>query len=158
MSSFKIGDRVRRVSVRNGGEGWMLPPGATGTVCLLRERGFGPGRTQPGIGLCNVVGAEGAVPDCVTHDPQWFELVVEDVHPVAEKPARRSLRARMFRLVVDAYQAGADGNGWTGKEFAELLDAPLNSVTPRLAELRKAGTIKAHPHMRRDGQIVWIIA
>lgn len=42
----------------------------------------------------------------------------------------------------------------TGKELAYYVAAPLNSVTPRLAELRRAGVIK-DSGQRREGQIVW---
>lgn len=80
-------------------------------------------------------------------------------HDAAHYAARKSksIRHRMAALIQDAYVAGQATAGWTGKELAELTGAALNSVTPRLAELRRAGFIKDSGH-RSDGQIVWVHA
>lgn len=43
--------------------------------------------------------------------------------------------------------------GMTGKELANRTGRSLNSITPRLAPLRRAGLI--HPAGKRDKQIVW---
>lgn len=43
--------------------------------------------------------------------------------------------------------------GMTGKALAGYLDKPLNSITPRFAQLRRKGLI--HAAGKRDKQIVW---
>lgn len=46
--------------------------------------------------------------------------------------------------------------GWTGKDLARELGVPLNSVTPRLAPLRRQGRIKDSGESK-DGQILWVV-
>lgn len=67
---------------------------------------------------------------------------------------RSTLSERVLTVIRGGHYEPREA-GWTGHELAEILEVPLNSVTPRLAPLRKAGLIKASNH-RRNGQIAWI--
>lgn len=78
-----------------------------------------------------------------------------DTSHKAARVKRKSLRERvllhMQREWISKYP------GWTGHEMAESLDCPLNSITPRFAELVRDGSIR-DSGQRRDGQIVWVLA
>jgi hypothetical protein len=71
----------------------------------------------------------------------------------AGKIKRISLREKVW-VAMTATAYGGDGR--TGHELAKVVGAPLNSVTPRLAELRRADKIK-DSGQRRDKQIVWVL-
>jgi hypothetical protein len=65
---------------------------------------------------------------------------------------------KLMDLILQEMQASAErfgGNcpGFTGKEIANYVQRPLNSITPRLAPLRRKGLI--HAAGKRDKQIVW---
>lgn len=68
----------------------------------------------------------------------------------AAKPKRTGLRERINQYMCR-------GTAATGEEIAAALDARLNSVTPRFAELQRAGILKDSGE-RRNGQIVWVRA
>lgn len=68
----------------------------------------------------------------------------------AAKPKRTGLRERINQYMCL-------GTAATGEEIAAALDARLNSVTPRFAELQRAGILKDSGE-RRNGQIVWVRA
>jgi hypothetical protein len=74
-----------------------------------------------------------------------------DTSKVAARKCRGSLRQRIRDAMTDVPLS------WTGKEMAAALDCPLNSVTPRFAELRRAGVIE-DSGVRRYGQIAWVLA
>ena len=74
----------------------------------------------------------------------------------AAKHKRTGLRQQVLNVICGGHYEPRDA-GWTGHEIAELLGVGLNSVTPRFAELRKAGQIK-DSGQRREGQIVWVLA
>lgn len=150
MAEFKLGDRVRRILKDNFRQGAVL---SVGTVCTVTGK----------VGSWLIV-------DCYPgmSDPDFFELVEESPEPApvqhvssrsndpvtskaAGKVKRDSLRNRIKVLfTVHKYEC-------TGHEIANYVDAPLNSVTPRLAELRREGKIK-DSGQRRDKQIVWVLA
>lgn len=69
---------------------------------------------------------------------------------LAAKPKRVGLRERINQYMCT-------GTAATGEEIAAALDARLNSVTPRFAELQRAGILK-DSGQRRNGQIVWVRA
>lgn len=74
--------------------------------------------------------------------------------PSTSKQAAKPLRIGLRQLVLDAIKAfGMDGAN--GHEIETRIARSLNSITPRLAELRKAGLIK-DSGVRRDKQIVWV--
>lgn len=64
------------------------------------------------------------------------------------------LSDRVLCVIQGGYY-GPRADGWTGREIAYALAVPLNSVTPRLAPLRRAGLIKDRG-IRRDKQTAWI--
>ena len=68
---------------------------------------------------------------------------------------RVPLRSRTRALFLAAKASEAHFRGYTGHDLAALLGAPLNSVTPRLAELRRERVIK-DGGLRENGQIVWV--
>lgn len=80
----------------------------------------------------------------------------------AVRANRTGLRERIMNVMSGGNYEPRE-QGWTGKELAAQLEVPLNSVTPRFAEL--AGTsasYKKPPRIkdsgqRRDGQIVWVL-
>lgn len=72
--------------------------------------------------------------------------------PSTSKQAAKPLRIGLRQLVLDAIKAHGGANG---HEIEAVVARPLNSITPRLAELRKAGLIK-DSGTRRAGQIVWV--
>ena len=76
--------------------------------------------------------------------------------PATAIAAARIRRLSLRELIVDKMRYNFTYNGWTGKELAVHLDRPLNSITPRFAELLRAGAIK-DSGQRRDGQIVWVL-
>jgi hypothetical protein len=68
-------------------------------------------------------------------------------HAAAAKVKAGPLRERICVALLK-------GGNMTGTELAALLHARLNSVTPRFAELAKAGRIKDSGRTR-GGEIVW---
>jgi len=75
--------------------------------------------------------------------------------PATSKAAAKVPRVTLAQKVLDLlalYPAGL-----TGEEIAGRLDARLNSVTPRFAQLRRLGLVEHGGHFR-SGQIVWVLA
>jgi hypothetical protein len=71
-----------------------------------------------------------------------------DTSKAAAKVRREPLRERLYNLIK-----GMPG-GVVGTGAAKVLEAPLNSITPRFAELRKANRIWDSGE-RINGQTVW---
>lgn len=168
MNKFKIGDLVKRIGCANyggqPGSKWAMPIGTVGMVTHLSQatRGF--------IRIAGYGVSAGAAE--AEHDAGYFELTEVQAIAFAVQPEagrarannpdtskkaarikRTPLRQRMYLCFVNACY-GTQETGWTGKELAAHLDAPLNSVTPRFAELR--AFIK-DSGLRRDGQIAWVL-
>ena len=178
MSKFKVGDIVKRITCANHGvycgNKWILP---VGTVCVVTAV-YGDMLYITGHGLSKGVLREAHsstffeltevqaplsstfLPPFFASDVDYGKVVVKggarsndpDTSKKAARKPRESLRDKVFVLFASNIY-----RDWTGKEVANYLDAPLNSVTPRFAELRRAGTIK-DSGLRRDGQIVWVLA
>lgn len=72
--------------------------------------------------------------------------------PATSQAAAVKVKAGPLRQRIED-RLRSQGN-LTGTEMAQLLGARLNSVTPRFAELSRAGRIKDSGRVR-DGQIVW---
>ena len=152
VPKFKVGDKVVRLAACQSG--WACSAWPHGDKVM----------TVTGLRYGHVV-----LDDDYTGGwrEEKFELV--QVEPVVEhtyrandpttsvaagKVKRTSLRDRVWAVMTTcAYGA----KGYTGKELAASCTAPLNSVTPRLAELRRADKIK-DSGQRRDKQIVWVLA
>lgn len=69
------------------------------------------------------------------------------------------------QAVLDILKGLYKGQGYTGKQIASLTGHPLNCITPRFAPLRRKGLIAplysegyGHPVVKRDKQIVWVLA
>lgn len=80
---------------------------------------------------------------------------------VAAKIKRVPLRDQIIQALSEneaayLFSAVTPELGLTGTELASALAAKLNSITPRFAELVKAGKIQDSGR-RRDGQIVWTL-
>lgn len=77
--------------------------------------------------------------------------------PQTSKEAAEKIGGGKLADLILTVMGQREGNeadiGWTGKELASLTGRPLNSITPRFAQLRRAGLI--HSAGRRDKQIVW---
>ena len=87
-----------------------------------------------------------------------------DTSKTAAKIKRTPLRERILYIMYGGAISLPRSEGWTGKELSEYLEVPLNSITPRFAELagksasyRRDAVIK-DSGLRRDGQIVWVLA
>ena len=75
--------------------------------------------------------------------------------PATSKAAAKVPRVTLAQKVLDLltlYPAGL-----TAEEIAGRLNARLNSVTPRFAQLRRLGLVEHGGHLR-SGQIVWVLA
>lgn len=72
--------------------------------------------------------------------------------PLTSHHAALKVKAPPLRVRIED-TLRAHGN-FTGTELAHTLNARLNSVTPRFAELAKAGRIKDSGRTR-NGEIVW---
>lgn len=106
----------------------------------------------------------------------WYSerfVVLKDRKPAATARANDPATSKGNRKVNKYEQAvlnaldlgGGNKATLTGKEIAQLTGHPLNCITPRFAPLRRKGLIKALPapapmygDMRRDRQIVWVLA
>lgn len=143
MAKFKIGDKVRRLPEYLGVLGW--PHGSTVKEVM--------GIVSGGSHLWFDDNFSGGWWD------ERFELVEAAPEPVTSKAAgkvkRTSIREQV-RLIIARPDVGGRV-GWTGHELARHTFSHLNSVTPRLAELRREGKIK-DSGQRRDKQIVWVLA
>jgi hypothetical protein len=85
-----------------------------------------------------------AVPNARRNDPATSKAA-------AAKAPRVSLGQKVLDLLGTYAPAGL-----TGEEISTRLNARLNSVTPRFAELRRHGLIEENG--KRSGQIVWVLA
>lgn len=151
--TFKVGDKVQRKAPYREHNGW---PYGDKVMTVSRV-------TPTGIYV------DGATPHLAGLDwvPEYFDKVTSqscgvarnndpDTSKKAARVKRTSLRERVA-IAINGGHYEPRGQGWTGHELAGELWAPLNSVTPRLAELRRANRIK-DSGLRRDGQIVWVVA
>lgn len=75
-------------------------------------------------------------------------------HEAAKVQVPTKLREQIVFALAATHLRDA---GLTGHQMADATGRKLNSVTPRLAELRKAGIIKDSGR-REDKQIVWTLA
>lgn len=87
-----------------------------------------------------------------------------DTDPATSVAAAKTRRVTLRQRILNCMTTHTFNlTGWTGKELATYMDVPLNSITPRFAEL--AGTAKSYREaakikdsgQRRDGQIVWVL-
>lgn len=89
---------------------------------------------------------------------QFVVGLVRSTDPDTSIAAASVDRTRLSDRVLTTIQGGyyePRTEGWTGKELAIQLHVPLNSITPRLAPLRRLGLIK-DSGIRRDKQTAWI--
>lgn len=84
MSKFKVGDRVRRVTIENSGEDWCLPVGSTATVQAVNPEDDG----LEGIMICDIVGQVGKGAEREEHLSLYFELVQEPAKQAAKQAAK----------------------------------------------------------------------
>lgn len=155
MVNFNVGDKVRRPSRRWG---WRSDDQSVRVVTEVFDGGWFNHADSRDTGEYSHDGG------CSS---QYWELVEKtalspeaDFNSRSNDPATSKAAGKVKRvslrlevaLTVVTHNYGR--RGWTGKELAEFLDRPLNSVTPRLAELRREGRIEDSGE-RRDKQIVW---
>lgn len=76
--------------------------------------------------------------------------------PSTSHKAAKIRRLNLREQIIDKLRYNFACTGWTGKELALHMDRPLNSITPRFAELVRDGSIR-DSGQRRDGQIVWVL-
>lgn len=97
----------------------------------------------------------GWVADRFSHAEGFAARQARRNDPATSKAAAKVPRVTLAQKVLDLlarYPAGL-----TGEEIAGRLDARLNSVTPRFAQLRRLGLVEHGGHSR-SGQIVWVHA
>lgn len=155
--NWKVGDKFIRV-VRNPGLGTHGEVGYQGTVVKLeRNMGGGVGAVIDEAGRYHRTQFIRPLYDRKPEHPaRPVRSTDPDTSKAAANPNRTPLRERVA-IVINGGHYEPRQQGWTGHELAAQLQAPLNSVTPRLAELRRTGRIK-DSGQRRDGQIVWVVA
>ena len=86
--------------------------------------------------------------------------------PVTSKGKRKVNKYEQAILsLLSCEPHGPSNAGLTGKEIALYTGHPLNCITPRFAPLRRKGLIAplysegyGHPVVKRDKQIVWVLA
>ena len=93
---------------------------------------------------------------------RYFDANARSTDPATSKVAASAVSGgKLCDQIIGALQAKASlcadmfkaEDGCTGKELATVTGIALNSVTPRFAQLRRAGLI--HAKGSRDGQTVW---
>ena len=151
MEQVKVGDRIRRPvghddpAIRTvtwvAASGWFNHDGGVECRDYYPSGGCHPEFWEPAP----------PIPRIEDHKAEYRARANDPAtSKAAGKPTRLSLRERVQGILCLGHTA-------TGTEIAEQLGARLNSVTPRLAELRRAGKIK-DSGQRRDKQIVWVLA
>lgn len=151
MGQFNVGDKVRRKPEFRTEGGWSFG-GQLLTVTQV-EGAWIETDESLGSGFAHRFDLVEAAPTApvVEHTSRANDPATS---VAAGKVKRTSLREKVWvAMTTTAFV----GNGLTGHELAKVVDAPLNSVTPRLAELRRAEKIK-DSGQRRDKQIVWVLA
>jgi hypothetical protein len=120
-----------------------------------------PARPEPvWAGLAPVVHkpVHGGFPEL----PAFVAGLARTSDPVTSKEAAATVSGgKLCDQILVALEANASvaadmavpDAGYTGKELAQLTGIPLNSVTPRFAQLRRKGLI--HAIGKRDKQLVW---
>lgn len=79
---------------------------------------------------------------------------VRSSDPDTSAAAAVAVKASSLQSIILLHLSGPLNNeGMTGKELAAISGKPLNSITPRFAQLRAKGLIEAGG--MRDKQIVW---
>lgn len=98
-------------------------------------------------------------PDAVPRSAIRAEARARTLDPATSHEAARVQVPTKLREQIVLALAGTltRDAGLTGHQMADATGRKLNSVTPRLAELRKAGIIKDSGR-REDKQIVWTLA
>jgi len=81
-------------------------------------------------------------------DPATSQAAAEVCRPLSLQ------QVILYWLTLAEVAPPGEQGGLTGKEIASRSERPLNSITPRFAQLVKAGKIK-DSGLRRDKQIVW---
>ena len=149
---WKVGDKFIRVSTNEYASGRHGEAGYQGVVTRVASYGVDD---EDGNFHCHQF-----IRPLFDRKPEHPARPVRSTDPdtskAAAKPKRTPLRERVA-IVINGGHYEPRQQGWTGHELAAQLQAPLNSVTPRLAELRRTGRIK-DSGQRRDGQIVWVVA
>lgn len=82
--------------------------------------------------------------------------------PQTAKDAARSMPVRALFMQIETALALEGDDGLTASELATLLTTPRDSVSPRMKDLVKAGTVrdsgrKRVPAGHSKAQIVWVI-
>lgn len=152
---FKVGDLVVRNPKEQGAAGW--PYGDA--VC--RVVGYYPNSND-------IIVVPVAPPPPLGHrsDCGWASERFSPAEGFAARQARRNdpatskaaakvPRVTLAQKVLDLLDLSPAG--LTGEEIAGRLNARLNSVTPRFAQLRRLGLVEHGGHTR-SGQIVWVLA
>ena len=152
MEQVKVGDRIKRPLGR-GDQAIRTVTWVSSSGRWFNHDGGVEHPDYHSCGGCNADFWEPAppIPRMEDHKAEYRARANDPgTSKFAGKPNRPSLRERVHANLCHEHNA-------TGTEIAEHLGARLNSVTPRLAELRRAGRIK-DSGIRRDKQIVWVLA
>lgn len=151
---FKVGDRVMAVE----GCHHYYPAGALGSVLNVDDCDYY-------VDFDEAIGVH-VKADGTRH---WYvtEVIAAPVTPTSRSndPATSKGKRRINKYEQAVLSCLASGPK-TGKEMVAICGFPLNSITPRLAPLRRKGLIKAkqvlidgaYQNIKRDKQIVWVLA
>lgn len=162
LNNFQKGDVLEFIESRSDffrlGQRVTVAAAQSGRVILVESYN---NKAQPGMGMWEsrfkLVHRPGHVlaPSVAERIRAFDPVPARKTDPATShgtKPKRVSLRQRVLDAITEA-----GPNGATGHEVCGRGSDVLNSITPRFAELRKAGRIK-DSGQRRDGQIVWVLA
>lgn len=146
MSKFKAGDivvAVKTTSLIKGGKTYKVAGvlNSTGYQAVIIDGSYENG-TVPLAGL-------GSHNFSLAH-PAWIGAA-RNTDPDTSKAAAKKVRPEPLRVRIERELLKCSR---TGSELASALDAKLNSVTPRFAELKRLGRIK-DSGQRVNGEIVW---
>ena len=150
---FKVGDKVLCL------EGWgdMFKTGKEYTVGDHSKYAGEPDPRTYVYVLCGAGILRGML-------QRRFELVQAAPTSRATDPATSKGKRKVNKYEQAVLSCLASGPK-TGKEMVAICGFPLNCITPRFAPLRRKGLIAplysegyGHPIVKRDKQIVWVLA
>lgn len=170
MAEFKVGDRVRRTTshltweaMHEGSEWVVAGVEVVGGTVKLTFAGQPPHAVSYGS-LFELIEEPAQLRRMEAHKEE-YRAAARANDPATSKGKRKVNKYEQAVLDTLANTYFDKALGATGKEIASHTGHPLNCITPRFAPLRRKGLIAplysegyGHPIVKRDKQIVWVLA